>query len=73
MSGPPALGVGPVLPHLIDPRSAAPVDRPSTVVVSAPRAVLADALSTALAVADEASRAAILAAMPALGARAWLG
>lgn len=73
VSGSPARGVGPALPHLIDPRAAAPVVAASTVVVRAPRAVVADALSTALAVADRTARGAILAALPALGAQARLG
>lgn len=73
VSGPPAPSLDPIRSNLIDPRSAAPVVAPVTVVVKAPRAVLADALSTALAVAEGERRQALLAVLPTLGARAWLG
>lgn len=59
---------GSMLPHLLDPHAGGPVAAPWPVAVSAPRATLADALSTALAVAGAASRERIATALPRLGA-----
>ena len=73
VSGPPPGTASACMPGLLDPRAGRQVAAAPTVVVQAPRAALADALSTALAVADAPARAAIVAALPALRARAWLG
>jgi thiamine biosynthesis lipoprotein len=54
--------------HLLDPRAGRPLDNPSLVAVSFPRAMLADALSTALAVAGGDMWSRIAARHPALHA-----
>ncbi len=73
VSGPPPLGGNPARPNLIDPRAAVSLAAPPNAVVRAPRAAVADALSTALVVADDTARESILAVLPSLGVRAWLG
>lgn len=56
--------------HLFDPRTGRSVPRHRTVTVKASDATTADALSTALAIADEPARRAFLAAFP--GAEAFI-
>lgn len=68
VSGPPPTITGVPHLHLIDPRAGRPVAAASPVAVWAPRAMLADALSTALAVADGATRTRIAARLPGLQA-----
>ena len=68
ISGPAPAVAGTSLPHLIDPKAARPAAPPSPVAVVAPRAMLADGLSTALAAADGETRARIAARLPGLQA-----
>lgn len=58
------------LPHLIDPAAGTPSARWTQIAVIAPEAALADALSTGLAVADEASIRAALSRLPGVRVRA---
>jgi thiamine biosynthesis lipoprotein len=58
------------MPHLIDPRTGRPAGAPGPVAVWAQRAMLADAWSTALAIADEATRNDIIARLPSVRATA---
>lgn len=62
-------GPDPALHHLLDPRTGRSANHHAQVSVAAPRATLADGLSTTLAVIDPARRAPLLADYPS--ARAW--
>jgi thiamine biosynthesis lipoprotein len=57
-----------IVPHLIDPRTGRPAGAPGQVAVWAQRAVLADAWSTALAIADGGTRSNIIARLPGIRA-----
>jgi FAD:protein FMN transferase len=57
--------------HLIDPRRGRPVAAPPLVAVTAPTAMLADGLSTALAAADADTQDRIAAKLPTASARLW--
>lgn len=63
-------GPDPRVHHLFDPHTGRSANRYAQVSVAAPRATIADGLSTALSVVEPAAGAALLAAHPS--ARAWL-
>ena len=63
-------GPDPRVHHLLDPATGRSVNHLASVSVAAPRATLADGLSTALAILPPARAGALLAAYPS--ARAWL-
>jgi thiamine biosynthesis lipoprotein len=62
-------GPDPLIHHLLDPKTGRSANYYASVSVTAPRATLADGLSTALSILSPARRDALLAAYPS--ARAW--
>lgn len=62
-------GPDPLVHHLLDPRTGRSANHHASVSVTAPRATLADGLSTALSILSPEHRTALLAQYPA--ARAW--